>query len=425
MANTKKDFWIARARGEGFRFNVGWWLQMLLPILFWGGLLASVAVLISRSAGVPVSASLILPGGLFLLAAALAAFILARKNFLNPTEGLVRLESDLRLRNALSCAQAGVSDWPPPDTEARFQLKWKLRPPLWQPATAVLALMVASLIPLPQSEATEGATVGEPGTWTDLQERIEQLKAAELVQPEPLDELAKSLEALRSKPREEWFSHQSLEAGDHLSASTESSLAGLQKNLEMALGAMEASRQLEAAQLSALSPQLSEALQNALAQMANGALPLDEKLLSQLQAMTPNGARQLSAEEWQKLQAKMMEGISTCSNGLCAGDKAGEALLAMMAQSGGIISRGPGAAPLTLSEKAKDLGSTTTELLRNDDLSRAAIGDLMGLGTTDHKVDESLITAAGTIADTSSAGDSTSTLNATPSEQKVLQSFFR
>ena len=425
MANTKKDFWIGRVRAEALRFNGGWWLQKLLPMVFWGGLFASVAVLASRSVGFQPPFSVIILGAMFVIGAVLLAFFLARKFFLNRAEALVRLEADLRLRNALTCAQAGVSDWPDPQPDARFQLRWKIRALLWQPAAALLALVVASVIPLPQSLATAGAAAGQPGTWTDLQERIEELKAAEIIQPEPLEELANSLEALRSKPQEEWFSHQSLEAGDHLSASTENSLAGLQKNLEMALGAMEASRQLEAAQLSALSPQLSEALQQALAQMANGALPLDEKLLSQLQAMTPNGARQLSAEEWQKLQAKMAEGISTCSNGLCAGDKAGEALLAMLIKSGGGVSRGPGAAPLTLNDKATDLGSKSTELLRNDDLSRAAIGDLMGLGTTDHKIDESLVTAGGAMTDISSAGDSTSPLNATPSEQKVLQSFFQ
>jgi hypothetical protein len=159
--------------------------------------------------------------------------------------------------------------------------------------------------------------------------------------------------------------------------------------------------------------------------MANGSLPLDENLLSQLQGLTPDGARQLSAEEWKKLQAKMAQGISTCSNGLCAGDKTGDAVLAMLMPSSGGISRGPGAAPLTLNEKATDLGSSSTEALRNEDLSRAMIGDLMGMGTMDHKPGESRNSAAGSMADTSSAGDSASTLNATPSEQKVLQSFFR
>ncbi|MEX1117961.1 MAG: hypothetical protein WEB60_04125 [Terrimicrobiaceae bacterium] len=425
MANAKKDFWIGRARAEALRFNGGWWLQTFLPMVFWGGLLAAVLVLASRSAGYPLSLSVMVFAGICLLLAAVLAFALARKRFLSRKEALVRLEADLRLRNALTCAEAGISEWPEPRPNARFQLDWKTRALLWQPAAALAALVVASVIPLPQSPAKESAALGEPGTWTDLQQRITELKAAEILQPEPLEELAKSLEALRAKPQEEWFSHQSLEAGDHLSASTENALSGLQKNLEMALGAMEASRQLEAAQLAALTPQLSEALQEALAQMANGALPLDEKLLAQLQAMTPTGARQLSAEEWKKLQAKMAGGISTCSNGLCAGDKAGEAVLAMLAQSGGGVSRGPGAAPLTLNEQATDLGSKSRELLKNDDLSRAAIGDLMGLGTTRHKKDESVSTAGGAMANTSPAGDSTSTLNATPSEQKVLQSFFR
>jgi hypothetical protein len=425
VPQTKKDFWLARSKAEALRFNLGWWTQKLLPLVFWGALLASVGMLVTRSVGFQPPFSLPMACGVLLLMAALTAFLQARQHFLNPAEALVRLESDLRLRNALTSASAGITAWPDPRQGASFDLQWKIRALIWPPATAILALLLSAFIPLPAPRDSEAVATGEPGTWTDLQERIEELQKAAIVEPEPLEELAKSLETLRSKPREEWFSHESLEAGDHLRTSTENSLEGLQQNLEMALGAMEASRQLEAAQLAALSPQLTEAFQNALSQMANGSLPLDEKLLSQLQGLTPGAARQLSAEEWKQLQAKLAEGISTCSNGSCAGDKAGEAVLAMLMSQAGGVSRGPGAAPLTLNEKATDLGSKSTGALRNEDLSRAVIGDLMGMGTTDHKPDESQNSAAGTMANTSSAGDSTDALNATPSEQKVLQSFFR
>ncbi len=65
-----------------------------------------------------------------------------------------------------------------------------------------------------------------------------------------------------------------------------------------------------------------------------GKLPLDEKMLAQLKNLDVSKLRQLSAEECKGLAEKMKQCIGTCSNGFCKGDKAGEALLALLAVPG-------------------------------------------------------------------------------------------
>jgi hypothetical protein len=196
---------------------------------------------------------------------------------------------------------------------------------------------------------------------------------------------------------------------------------------------MEVSRQLESAQLAALSPALDKGLQEALQNLATGAMPLDQAMLSKLQGLNPESLRELSPEQWKEIQQKLKDGISTCSQGNCSGEKAGESLLMALASGRdgngplgqGGISRGPGAAPLTLSDAQTQLGTRSLELLKNEDLSRAALGDLMGLGTGKHEQDQSAAGTAGGFQQIQGAGEAVTGVNATPAEQKVLQTFFQ
>jgi hypothetical protein len=152
-------------------------------------------------------------------------------------------------------------------------------------------------------------------------------------------------------------------------------------------------------------------------------------MLAQLKTLDPSKIRQLSAEEWKKLSEKMKAGVSTCSSGFCKGDKAGDALLALiLSQQGGGVSRGPGTAPLALKPNETQLGTTNTEAVKNDDLSNAAIGDLMGLGTGKHKVDERIESgpqSGGVMSSNGSGGEAVWQQGATPAEQEALKRFFK
>ena len=70
-------------------------------------------------------------------------------------------------------------------------------------------------------------------------------------------------------------------------------------------------------------------------------------------------------------------------------------LRALLMQQGGKggISRGPGSAPLTLDDAESKLGTKNTESVKNDDLSRAQPGEVIGLKNGDHEVDRTALPA--------------------------------
>ncbi len=423
-----KEFWLQRARREAFRFNFGWWLQKFLPWIVGLGIAGAILTLALRSAQYEATGA-----GMAVLAGTLvggiAAWLQARKKFLSTDEALTRLDADLFLRNRLTVAAQGIGEWPRPDDHAALALRWNWKSLWWPPVTAVVLTLAALFTPLPDVAAKATAAKAGPPAWTSTQEKIDELRKDDLVQEEAVEEFQKALEALRKQPSDEWFRHESLEASDHLQTQLDQSLGELQKNLETALGALDASREMEGSQLKAMGEPLDEAMQKALQGLEMGQLPLDEKMLAQLKKLDVSKIRQLSAEDFKKLGDKMKAGISTCSNGFCKGDKAGDALLALLAQPGNAgVSRGPGAAPLTMKEHESQLGSTQTEVVTNDDLSNAAVGDLMGLGSSKHEVDKNAWSgpqAGGIISSTGSGGEAVWEQPATPAEQQALQRFFQ
>lgn len=429
MAAPNESFWLRRAQREAWRFNTGWWLQMFLPWIIGVGILASVSILALRSAD-QNPYIIAIPVAVLGLAGVVTSLVLARRKFLTRAEALTRLDADLRMRNRLSSAVQGVGDWPQRRDDAALALRWKWSALLWPPAAAFALVCAALVIPLPEASAKPVLATTEPPAWTSTQEKLEALRKDEIVQRESVEQFQAALDALRKQPSDQWFRHESLEAGDNLQNQLGQSLANLQKNLETSLGALEASREIEQAQLQALGQPLDKALSDALQNMELGKLPLDEKLLSQLKNLDASKIQKMSAAEWKQLTERMKAGIGTCSNGLCKGDKAGSNLLALiLSQTGnGGVDRGPGTAPLTLSDHETDLGTTKTEAVKNDDLSRAALGDLTGLGKGEHKVDKDAASgpqAGGAMSAAGSGSEAVWQQAATPAEQGALKKFFQ
>ena len=92
------------------------------------------------------------------------------------------------------------------------------------------------------------------------------------------------------------------------------------------------------------------------------------------------------------------------------------------------MDRGPGEAPLFLKEKETRLGTTALEAMQSPNYNRAALGDTLAVGQTEHHVDESLFQGpqAGGAADAQGEGGETvwrTTLP--PEEQAVLQRYFQ
>lgn len=428
MSENNQAFWLGRARREAFRFNLGWWLQLFLPWLFGLGLLGSVGMLVLRTANQGVLGLAITTLG-FATAGMVLAFLFARKRFLSPSEALVRLDADLSLHNRLSSAVQGIGEWPSPQPSARLALRWDWASVLKPPLIAMALVGASVLVPLPESKSKPVGATARPPSWDSMQLRLDALKDSEIAQAEAIDSLQKSLDALRKQSAEQWYRHESLEASDQLQQALDQSAEMLKEQLETALGAMEAARTIEKSELQALASRLDNALGQAVQNLELGALPPSEGMLSQLKGLDSLRVRQLSPEEWKSLSERMKAGIVASANGYSAGDKSREALLAsILGQQTGDIDRGPGTAPLVLRGERSQLGTTHSESVQSEDLSRAAAGDLAGMSADEPQADKTAWTGAqsgGANSSAGSGGDAVWDQAATPAEQEALRRFFR
>jgi len=97
------------------------------------------------------------------------------------------------------------------------------------------------------------------------------------------------------------------------------------------------------------------------------------------------------------------------------------------APGAGGVSRGRGDAPLSYGEKTSDLGTSTMEKISNTDFSRATPGEVLGLGETERKLDQSPVAprAGGTLGSAGSGGEAVSREVLRPDEEAVLKRYFK
>ena len=418
-----ETFWRNRARREAGRFNFAWWLQRFLPLFVASAIVSTVLVLALRAMHAAIDPALWL-AGVLAVASAVAAWVRGRSQYLTAAEALTRLDADLRLHTRLTSAAEGVGDWPAPRDEARFRLGWDWTRLAWPPVAAAALWIAALAIPIPAAQATTTNSVTEPPAWTAVEEKLEEIKESKLLEEQAREEFAQSLDSLRDQPKEDWYSHESLEAGDHLAEQLDTSLAALGKDLSAALDAMETARALSEQEFAALSPSLNQALQQSASALEKG--QLNAELAKQLKTLDASKLRQLSAAEYKALCERMGEGCKVCNGkGYKPGEKGTRVSDAVVQFGQGGISRGPGAAPLTMGDKPTDLGTKTTEGVSNDDLSRATLGEVTSLGLSKPKPNtEAPATTSGGTITTGKGGDTALQQTATPDEQEALRKFF-
>jgi hypothetical protein len=425
--DTHRTFWLRRARREALRFNFGWWVQFFLPWVFGIGVLASVCVLGLRTANHGLLAlSVAVP--LLVVAGIAVSFFLARRRFLTVSEALTRLDADLGLHTRLSSAHQGIGEWPVPRAGARLSLGWNWTSLLKPPLVAGALVAACLLVPVPKGQSKPGA-IANPPSWDAIQSRLEALGNSEIVQTEALEELRRSLDSLRNQPPDQWFGHASLEASDQLDQQIEQAAGLLGERLEAALSVMEAARRIPAHQLQAVATPLDNALAQTIQAMELGALPLNEQTLSQLKGLDASKLRQLSSEQWKSLTDRLKVGIGAGPTGNSSAGKGRQAARASILGDGtGEVERGPGPSPLMLKPDETQLGTTSTEAVQNDDLSRAALGDLTGLSMGEPEADKATWTPGQSGGSNVSAGTGCEAVwgqLATPAEQEALRRFFK
>lgn len=441
--------WRALARRTVRRHNAGWWFQRLSPLLIVGSLALAVGIVILRTFGHPFVAHWGLPAvaaGLFAVAA-LAAWLLARRHFLGERDGLVRLEDQLSLRNALTTADRGIGRWPDgPAPDRTIDSGWHWHwPRLMAPfAVAVVAIAAALLIPITQVEAVSPPP-SEPLAWAQMEEWMERLQEEDIIEETAIEEVKEKIEELRQKPEEEWFSHSSLEASDTLRQQLQQQLQNLGTELAIAERDLAALQhfgdQMGQETKEKLLAEYDQALQN----LALSNLPLNPELMKALQGIDPQKLSQsqmsgMTPEQLQQLRESLQKAAQACSQCNNPGNGKGEgqglpslgeghaALAALLKQYGrGDVTRGPGEAPLALAESETNLKTNQIEGVQNTDFSRAAPGDVLGIGQTEHEVDQTKAgpSAAGAVGSVGQGGDAVWREALMPGEKAVLKKYFK
>lgn len=436
--------WKRRAAALTVQFNLAWWLERFNGLLLVGLGLVAVVVLIVRSVNpdalsasvVAISMTTLVPG------AALLAWLLARGRFVSRDAGLVRLEDRLSLHNRLSAAAAGRGLWPelPPGGSKESAFRWNLARAVLPVVAGLVLVAIAWWMPLPAANRGAAAPSVEPGAWEQMEEWLETLKEEELIAEERIEEIETKIEELRNRPEEDWFSHNSLEATDTLRETLGTELREIANELGTLAKTMNDLRAFSGKMSDEARAREIRDFEKALEAMEKSGLGVNQELLDRLGDIDPSQLGQetmknLSAEQLAELQQQLkdarsvlgsLEGLPSLGEESAEGQPGfGEGGAEMPGK--GAISRGRGDAPLSLQDKEDNLGTSKLERVSNEDLSRAALGEVLGLGETERKIDEAApgSNGGGAINGVGRGGDAVSRQALVPEEQAILKRYFK
>lgn len=436
----RERVWRSKAKSVARQVNTGWWLEKFNWLLLGAGIVLSVLLICIRTFSAVSWSSLetgLVLGVMFLVLSSFA-WMWSRKRFIAEEKGLVRLEERLALDSRLTAAANGVGEWPPVEEGAESTaFRWSMGTTLIPGLLAAAVVVGAWLMPLPKVAAVEDVPVVEPGAWDQMEDWIATLEEEQLIEEAGIEELEGKIEELRNQPEDEWFSHASLEATDNLQETLGKQIQEMASDLntlERDIGALQTfSTQMSEASRQKLLEEFNEALDSL---AANGMQP-NEELLKKLQELDPSQLGQkslssLSPEQLKDLQKQLCD----CNGALGSMEglpSMGEdpslqklTLQELQAIGRGGIDRGRGDAPLFFGNE-QDLNTENIETVENTDLSRASLGETLGLGETEHEIDETAVgpSAGGAVDSLGRGGETVSRETLLPSEQAVLKRYFK
>lgn len=438
--------WRRHARWMAAKMNAAGVLEELGPWLAALGAsgFAVVLMLRVRSGGEPPYFAL--PWLLALACLMTArALLRARSRLVGIESSLVRLEARHRLHNALTMAGLGLAPWPEIPQAVRDGLAWRWPRAAGPPAMCLLCLGGAFLLPVSQ-EPSAPLPDTQPQSWIQMEEWLKKLKEERIASPQALAEQLSKVEDLRHQPEDRWFSHESLNASDTLKDQLRreiGALGGRMSDAERTLGALqEHGDQLSEEARDQLLKEFSESMEA----LRSGALPLHPDLLQELRQMDPENLKGMSQGQLNQLRESLKNRGAACEGmggefgrekGF-VGDGEGDDEPGRSPRDGmatgpeeegageGGISRGPGVAPLTLSEDENDFGTGKKEGVQGRDYSRSQLGGVLEVQEGRHVVDKSSTSpaAAGEVGSEGRGGEQVWRETLTPEEKAVLRRVF-
>jgi hypothetical protein len=448
-----QQLWIAQGRRVARKVNFAWWMQGFSAPLLLTGLLGTAAILLMRRHdalrplwhyGSALAAVLVI--------AALVTWWLMRRRFESPEQALVRIEASMRLRSALSAAQAGVAPWPALPAEIHAGLGWHWQRVVLAPLAALLLLTASFLIPIQKANASQQVP-DEPQAWASTEAELNKLEEEKIVDEEYIEEVRKKIEDLRAEDPQDWFSHSSLEATDNMRKEHKTEKQKLERAMNQAAKALETLQKNP--QMSELEKaRLANEFDQAVESMKNGAMKPNPGLMEKLNGLNPEKLGQLTPEQMQQLKQNMQQNAEKLqSPGEGEGEGEGEDWTDELLADGthpsdkqgqgngqgegegqeggdkpgkGGVSRGPGHDPNLLGKASKELNTGKDQALQSRDLSKALPGDLLELQDGKHDIDTSAskVSGGGDVSDTGKGGDRVWKESLDPNEQKALKKFF-
>lgn len=457
-SDPAQNHWEHAIRALARRVNFLGWLDRAAPGFFVVGTVAGFAAYALRRVGSEGGEGGLAPGvAVGLLVAGGAAWWRARKTFFKAADARALLEHRLGLDSTLSAAAAGVAAWPAP-RPVPATLRWRAPHTLGWLAGALALGLAGVVLPVPERDPFDYTRATEkPPALAQAEEWLEQLAQQEVAKPEDVEKLVEQARGLGERTPEERYSHSALEAADTLRAQTAQAIRGLGANLEEAAAALapleRPAGQLSDEELGEVAARLGEALRG----LQEGPLSAREELAKKLgSAANAAGLRSLSAEQAKQLRQQLAKAgraatgvlgaqgqgaqIATADpnsrvkpgqcSGKCNGSKSGGTCDGSCEHgmgSGG-VQRGPGHAPLYFRDEASDAGAGLTETVSGEDLSRAALGELLGMERGEHEFDPKQAggpMAAGAVAAPAMGGEVVWVDRLTPQERAALKEFFK
>ncbi len=299
--------WHDAARHTVRKTNLAWWFEKATPLCVLGGITGFAVIFLLRSRHHTVTMETAWPwllGGASLIGG--IARLMARPKFINIPQAFVRLESKLRLHNALTAASAGIGPWPEPPAILDDHLRWSA-PRLGGPVLAAAACVALALFcPVPRDLDAAELKVAEPPKWQEMENTLKTLEEEKVADPEKIEELKQQIEKLRAEDAKEWYSHNSLEATDHLQEQLNRSVDQMGKDLESAERALNGLQNYGDQLDSQTKDKLLSDYDAAMKGMDNNeALKLDPSLAKALAGINPKDLKSLSKEQLDKVREEM------------------------------------------------------------------------------------------------------------------------
>lgn len=445
------EAWQQATRRLSRQINLGWWLSCWLPMAAVVGLCGMFALLYARWRAAELTSVVAGSIGGAFAVAAVVAWWRCRRRFETQASSQVRLEEAFGLHARLTAASEGVGPWPerPAASDARWPVAWQWQRPL--ATVAFIAVMLASAAWVPIAGAVSARrthTIEKPTDARLVEQWIEELETAELIDERSAEAVAGQIQELTERPSDEWYAHASLEAAGTLKEQTAAAMQELAENVAAAERAAAMLSSLHDALPASLRESLAKNLEGAIQGLELGSLHPAGDLAQLLDQLRPVDLQHLSREELQALaqrlaanRASLRESLAKCQGfnlaactGLCDADAkpCGECegcQRGAPCQKPGVggLTRGRGDAELTFGDTS-NLGTTRVERIDQAiDAERAAPDAVLAVVDGEHEVDESVYngpTAGGDLSADADGGVAAAIEVLLPAEQAAAKRFF-